>query len=204
MIYSGNINNNIREFRDFRGSIIRHFIFIDRDGVINVERGDYTTTVEQWEWAGGALEGLKILTDAGYGVIVITNQACIAKGLQTEEGLTKLHNFMIRRIRETGGDILRVYHCPHQTTDSCFCRKPNPGMILQAADDYRIPLHETFFIGDSLRDMEAGRRAGVRTILIDTGISTDSSQSQFAPGEFRADNLADAARIVLHETKKIL
>jgi len=180
----------------------RHFVFLDRDGVINVERGDYTTTIEQWEWAEGALEGLKMLAEAGYGVIVITNQACIAKGLQTEEKLSILHDFMIRRIRENGGDILRIYHCPHQTSDSCSCRKPSPGMILRAADDFRIPLHETFFIGDSLRDMEAGRRAGVRTIFIDTGISTDSPQTQFAPGEFRADDLVDAVKIVFRETEK--
>ncbi|MDP2983795.1 MAG: HAD family hydrolase [Candidatus Latescibacter sp.] len=182
----------------------RKFVFLDRDGVINAERGNYTTTIEQWEWADGALEGLKMLAGAGYGIIVITNQACIAKGLQTEEGLAKLHNFMIRRIREYGGDILRIYHCPHETPDGCSCRKPAPGMILQAAEDLHIPLTETFFIGDSLRDMEAGRRAGVRTILIDTGLSSDSPRTQFAPGEFRANNLVDAVRIVFRETGKSL
>ncbi len=142
-----------------------------------------------------------MLAEAGYGVIVITNQACIAKGLQTEQGLAKLHDFMTRNIREYGGDILRIYHCPHETQDGCSCRKPAPGMILQAAEDFHIPLLETFFIGDSLRDMEAGRRAGVRTILIDTGLSSDSPRTQFAPGEFRADNLVDAVKIVFRETE---
>ena len=177
------------------------YVFLDRDGVINVERGDYTTTIEQWRWASGAFEGIRLLHEAGFGVIVITNQACIAKGIQTEEGLAALHEFMIREIREQGGEILRVYHCPHQTSDGCACRKPAPGMILRAAADFSIDLPETFFIGDSLRDMEAGRRAGTRTILIDSGPGADSPRTQFERGEFRADDLLDAARIVIRSTK---
>ena len=179
------------------------FVFLDRDGVINVERGEYTMTVGQWEWAHGALEGIKKLTDACFDIIVITNQACIAKGLQTETGLAELHEFMLDTITRTGGKILRIYHCPHQTPDDCNCRKPKPGMILQAAEDYAIDLSGTFMIGDSLRDMEAGRRAGTRTILIDSGSGADSSRTQFKPGELRADNLSDAVDIVLCETKKM-
>lgn len=179
------------------------FVFLDRDGVINVERGDYTTTVDEWEWAPGALEGLRILTEAGFGIIIITNQACIAKGLQTEDGLARLHEWMLGVIREHGGDILRIYHCPHQRSDGCPCRKPEPGMFFRAAEDFGVRLEGTFMIGDSLRDMEAGRRAGTRTIFIDTGRDSDSPRSQFLPGEFRADDLVDAARIVMQETKSI-
>jgi histidinol-phosphate phosphatase family protein len=196
------MDNNFRDVRDFRGPDSSHFVFLDRDGVINVERGDYTTTIEQWQWAPGVFEGIKLLTEAGFRIIVITNQACIAKGLQSEEGLAKLHDFMLREIRKRGGDILRVYHCPHQTGDDCSCRKPAPGMILQAAEDYRIDLGKTFMIGDSLRDMEAGRRAGTRTIHIDTGMGADSPGTQFDGGDFRADDLLDAARIVMRETEE--
>jgi D-glycero-D-manno-heptose 1,7-bisphosphate phosphatase len=174
---------------------------MDRDGVINVERGEYTTTIDQWEWADGALEGIRKLTDAGFGIIVITNQACIAKNLQTEQGLAKLHEYMLDGIRKAGGSIVGIYHCPHDTPDECSCRKPEPGLILRAADDYDISLSETFMIGDSLRDMEAGRRAGTRTILIDTGPGSDSLRAQYEPGEFRAHNLLEAAEIVIRETK---
>ena len=180
----------------------RRFVFIDRDGVINVERGEYTVTRNQWEWAPGAFDGIKKLTDAGFGIIVITNQACIAKGVQTEAGLAELHEFMLDGISKAGGKILRIYHCPHQTSDSCLCRKPEPGMILQAAKDYAIPLSGTFMIGDSLRDMEAGSRAGIRTILIDSGPVSDSQPMQYEPGEFRADNLSAAADIVIRETER--
>ncbi len=89
-------------------------------------------------------EGLRLFRESGFGAIVITNQACIAKGIQTEDGLAALHDFMIRRIRAEGGDILRVYHCPHQTSDGCLCRKPLPGMMVRAAEDFGIALADTF------------------------------------------------------------
>jgi len=179
---------------------LRRFVFLDRDGVVNVERGEYTTTVEQWEWAEGSLEGIRRLTAAGFEICVITNQACIAKGIQTEAGLTELHEYMLDAVRRSGGDILRIYHCPHTTGDGCSCRKPLPGMLLKAAADFNIPLSKTFIIGDSLRDMEAGRRAGTRTILIDSGPGADSPATQFEPGKFRAESLLDAIGIVFRES----
>ena len=179
----------------------RRFVFLDRDGVINVELGKYTIYIEQLQWADGSLEGIKKLNDAGFEIIVVTNQACISKGLQTEEGLAKLHDYMTAHIEQAGGSILAFYHCPHQTPDNCYCRKPQPGMLVNAAADYGIKLPETFFIGDSRRDMEAGRRAGTRTILIDNGIDSDSPQIQFETGEFRVNNLLEAAEIVIEESK---
>ncbi|MFC1608441.1 D-glycero-alpha-D-manno-heptose-1,7-bisphosphate 7-phosphatase, partial [Candidatus Latescibacterota bacterium] len=179
----------------------QRYIFLDRDGVINVERGEYTTTIDQWEWADGVFEGIRQLTDSGFGIIVITNQACIAKGIQTENGLATLHTFMHEGIKREGGHILDVFHCPHTTLDACSCRKPKPGMILQAAGKYPITLSETFMIGDSLRDMEAGRCAGTRTILIDSGPGADSIRTQFEPGDFRADNLLEATKIVIRESR---
>ena len=184
----------------------RRFVFLDRDGVINVERGEYTITIGQWEWAEGALEGLNKLTEAGFGIIVITNQACVAKGLQTVAGLAKLHRYMLDRVTREGGNILGIYFCPHGYDDGCSCRKPEPGLILRAAEHFAIPrnsLSETFMVGDSRSDMEAGRRAGTRTILIDPGVDVDGPVTQFEPGEFRAANLLEAADIVIRETQKI-
>ena len=179
----------------------RRFVFLDRDGVINVELGDYTIYIDQLQWADSSLAGIKKLNDAGFEIIVVTNQGCISKGLQTEEGLDKLHAHMTDHIEQAGGSILAFYHCPHQTPEGCFCRKPQPGMLVKASEDYNINLPETFFIGDSLRDMEAGRRAGTRTILIDNGIDSDSPQIQFETGEFRVNNLLEAAEIVIEESK---
>jgi len=185
-----------------RKSIPHRFVFLDRDGVINVDIGDYTTTIEEWKWAAGALEGIRMLTEAGFGIIVITNQACIAKGLQTEYGLAVLHDFMLNHIHRAGGDILRIYHCPHQTSDGCSCRKPEPGMLLTAIKDYSIIPAKTFFIGDAPRDIEAGKRAGTRTILINTD-ETAVSPDTGIQADFYAGNLLDAARIVIRETQLI-
>ena len=181
-----------------------HFVFIDRDGVINLDFGTYTTTIDEWKWAPGAVEGIKMLYDAGFGIIVITNQACIAKGIQTEEGLARLHTFMLKHIRKSGGDILRIYHCPHQTSDGCSCRKPEPGMILQAAKDYNINLSETFFIGDAPRDIQAAKRAGTRSILIDKSVHNSNTDIDLSIPEFHAKNLLDAAGIVIRESGIVL
>ena len=178
----------------------RHFVFLDRDGVINVERGDYTLSVDKWLWAPGALEGILLLTDAGFNCIVITNQSCVAKGLQTEERLNKLHDYMVTQIRCAGGDIFRIYYCPHQQSDYCTCRKPEPGLLLQAARDYDINLSDTFFIGDDTRDIEAGRRAGTRTILINISNESVGKESPASQADFQAIDLLYAAHIVISET----
>ncbi len=180
-----------------------HFVFLDRDGVINVEIGDFIRTIEEWEWAPCALEGIKKLTDAGFSIIVVTNQSCISRGIITEDELGTIHDYMLGTIRDAGGKILSVYHCPHQQSDGCSCRKPYPGMLLQAAKDYGIDLSETFFIGDAPRDMEAAGRAGARGIFIDcqSGDNTgdNTSELQTIPFDFRAKNLLEAADIVIRE-----
>lgn len=180
------------------------YVFLDRDGVINVERGNFTTTIEEWEWTAGAFEGLRLLTEAGFGIIVVTNQSCIARGIQTEKGLAVLHRFMVNEAAERGGHIIAVYHCPHTDDDNCSCRKPKPGMLIQAADDYGIDLKMTFFIGDTRRDMEAGKAAGVRTLLIEgTKALKDAKFSHTDTiADYRAHGLVEAARIVIDETSE--
>ncbi|MFC1485610.1 D-glycero-alpha-D-manno-heptose-1,7-bisphosphate 7-phosphatase [Candidatus Latescibacterota bacterium] len=184
------------------GSTYHQYVLLDRDGVINIERGDYTTTREEWEWAPGALEGLKFLKEAGFGAIVITNQACIAKGLQTEERLADLHRFMRERVADAGGEIVAVYHCPHQTSDRCQCRKPEPGLLLKAAVDYQFNLPETFYIGDTSRDTEAARRAGARNILIEGDWNIHPDPGIPVQADFHAASLTEATLIVITETNK--
>jgi len=171
------------------------YVLLDRDGVINVERGDYTMTIDEWQWADGAFAGIQTLTKAGFGVIVITNQACIHKGRQSHEGLDTLHRFMIDEVSAQGGDIVAVYYCPHWTPDNCSCRKPKPGLLIEAAQDYGIELAETYFIGDAARDVEAGKLAGARTILL---AGTKASENA---GEIDADkitnSLAEAVEFVI-------
>jgi D-glycero-D-manno-heptose 1,7-bisphosphate phosphatase len=181
-------------------SAYHQFVLLDRDGVINVERGDFTLTREQWVWAPGAFEGLKLLKEEGFGAIVITNQSCIAKGLQTEEQLVELHRFMAESIAGAGGEIADIYYCPHRNEDHCTCRKPEPGLILEAAADHGIDLAKTFFIGDSSRDLEASRRAGTRCILIRNEWNAPMGAPITGKPDFYAENLEQAARIVIAET----
>lgn len=177
------------------GTERKRFVFLDRDGVINVERGDYTTNEEEWEWANGALEGIKLLTENQFDIIIITNQSCIGKGIQTEDGLEKLHAFMLRRIKKTGGKITDIYYCPHTDADHCTCRKPLPGMILDAAREHGIKLESTFFVGDSPRDISAGKNAGTRTVAIADNPISEGEEAIFK-------NLLEAARFIINETEK--
>lgn len=137
-------------------------LFLDRDGVINVHDG-YTYTTGAFIFKDGIFDLCKKYSDEGYLIIVITNQAGIAKGLFTEEQFLELTGWMTEKFREKGIIISRVYYCPHHPdiTGDCSCRKPKPGMLLQAARDFDIDLSGSVLFGDMEHDLEAGRRAGI-------------------------------------------
>ncbi|HOJ49759.1 MAG TPA: HAD family hydrolase [Spirochaetota bacterium] len=143
-------------------------IFIDRDGVINKRLiGDYVKNINEFEFLDGVIEAIRILKKNGYRVIIITNQQGIGKGLMTLEDLEKIHSFMMKKIKEGGGDIDRIYFCPHLETDNCNCRKPKTGMIDQALKDYPdIKKEDCFMIGDTKSDIELAKNAGLKSILI--------------------------------------
>lgn len=149
----------------------RKVIFIDRDGVINkMTLGEYVLTWGQFEFLPGAKAGLKALTDNGYEIYIITNQAGVGKGLMAEADLAAIHKNMLEELSESGVVIAGIYHCPHRTEDGCDCRKPKPGMFFRAAHEHDIDLSKVWYIGDNLRnvDKEAGDAAGVRTIVMET------------------------------------
>jgi D-glycero-D-manno-heptose 1,7-bisphosphate phosphatase len=152
-------------------------IFLDRDGVINK---DYTTYVKTWsefEFLPGSLDALKLLTLKGYSIIVITNQSVINRKIVTETQLQEIHEKMTKAVAAHGGSIEAVYYCPHLPEDGCSCRKPEPGLIHQAKREYTLKLPETCMIGDSLKDMQCGRRAGCgEVILVRTGYGTETER----------------------------
>ncbi len=149
-------------------------VFLDRDGTINIEK-DYLHKIEDFEFETGALEGIKIITELGYKIIVVTNQSGIARGYYTEKDLEKLNNFMMKKVEEFGGKIEKCYFCPHHVDGigeykkDCDCRKPNPNMLLQGAKEFKINLKESFMVGDKISDIEAGIAAGATPILVKTG-----------------------------------
>jgi histidinol-phosphate phosphatase family protein len=140
-------------------------VFFDRDGTI-AKDVPYCSRPEQFELLPGAGKAIRGLNQAGFKVIIITNQSGIARGYFTEETLGKIHEKMRNDLAEYGAFIDAIYYCPHHPDDNCDCRKPKPGLILRAAAEHDIDLSKSFFIGDSDKDIEAGQAAGCRTVLL--------------------------------------
>jgi D-glycero-D-manno-heptose 1,7-bisphosphate phosphatase len=139
--------------------------FLDRDGVINRKppEGQYVTRWEEMQFLPGVAEAIALLIGAGFCVIVVSNQRCVANGLLTVRELDLIHQRMCQELAAAGAVITEVYSCPHETQPPCGCRKPAPGMLLAAARAHEIDLTASWMIGDSNIDMEAGRNAGCRT-----------------------------------------
>lgn len=135
-------------------------LFLDRDGVINVEV-DYACTPEQIEFLPGIFDMCRTAYVQGYKLIIVTNQSGIGRGYYTEEQFHSLMQWMLAVFEREGCPITAYYHCPHAPDEGCVCRKPKPGMILQAAKDYALDLSLCIFIGDRQSDMDAGKAAGV-------------------------------------------
>ena len=149
--------------------------FFDRDGVLNVDKS-YLYKIEDLEWIDGAKEALAYLTEKGYTIFVVTNQSGIARGYYTVADMEKLHEFMAQQIAAAGGKIEKFYYCPHlpegkvaEYAVECDCRKPKPGLILRAFDEYNIDKNAAFLIGDKPRDVESAEAAGIKGCLFEGG-----------------------------------
>ena len=159
-------------------------IFIDRDGVINRDPGGWTehSYVTKWEeffFIDGSIEALKRLKEAGYKICVVSNQAGISKGYFTQEDLNKLSERILEEIEKEGGKIDELYYCTHHDKDNCECRKPKTGLIEQAIRKKDVDLKNTFIIGDSIRDIEAGKRMGMKTIFVLSGKTPQSKMKDW-------------------------
>lgn len=142
------------------------------------------------------------LTHAGYRIVVCTNQSCIARGMASVETIEDIHRRMITEIAQAGGKIERVYYCPHGKDEGCSCRKPRPGMLLRARDELGIDLQDAFFIGDCMTDVRAGIAAGVRPILVLSGLGREQiCQHQCEVDEpfHITANLIDAAELIARQ-----
>jgi len=142
-------------------------VFIDRDGVINNDRDHYYIfRIEDFKLNRGVVTALKKLQERGYLLIVISNQGGISRGEYSMEDVERLHRHFMDVLKQEGINITDIFYCPHHhTVENCLCRKPKPLMLQKAMAKYRIDPGRSFFIGDKESDMEAGRNAGVHTIL---------------------------------------
>jgi D-glycero-D-manno-heptose 1,7-bisphosphate phosphatase len=181
-------------------------ILLDRDGVINEDRDDYVKSWAEVRFIKGARRALKQIHQAGVPIVVITNQAAIGRGIISESDLSDIHTRLQGAIKKSGGSILKFYYCPHHPDDQCRCRKPKSGLLKRAARDLNLNLADCFFVGDALRDVQAGRRAGCRTVLVQTGQGKKTlqkiltGQTSITP-DWVCDNLASATPLMLNYFK---
>jgi len=174
----------------------RRAVFLDRDGVLNralVHEGKpyAPTKLEEFEIFSTVPEGVRRLREGGYLAIVVTNQPDVARGRQTRETIEAMHRELFRRVPI---DDIRV--CYHSGATPCECRKPQPGMLLSAAREWKIDLASSFMVGDRWRDIEAGRAAGCHTVLIDYGYDEPRSEADWVVFSF-----GEAVEKILEQVK---
>jgi D-glycero-D-manno-heptose 1,7-bisphosphate phosphatase len=146
-------------------------IFLDRDGVIIQNRANYVRSWADVAFIPGSLAALARLKDSPYRILIITNQSAIGRGLLLPQTADEINEKMIGEINKAGGRVDGIFICPHQPEDNCACRKPRPGLILQAVQAWQIDLAKSILIGDNLSDLQAGQAAGVaRLALVRTGL----------------------------------
>ncbi len=185
----------------------RPAVFLDRDGTI-IEEVGYPSRPEQVRILPGAAEALARLKEAGYALVVVTNQSGIARGLMNEDQLNHIHETLDDRFAARGADIEAFYACPHHPDPlvakrrdlavECECRKPKPGMVLQAAEDLDLDLAASWLVGDGWRDVQAGQAAGVRTIKLPAPPTQETPRPrEVDPPTAEVDDLAAAADVIL-------
>ena len=152
-------------------------IFLDRDGVINKEVG-YLSSPDKFDFIDGTIEALKTLKQKGFLLIIITNQAGIARGYYSVENLSNIHKKMNDILQQNDIILDGIYYCPHHPdfTGSCDCRKPKPGMMFKAKDKFNIDMKNSFMVGDTLNDIKTGLNANCKTVLVLTGYGAEEQK----------------------------
>ena len=183
----------------------KKIVILDRDGVINHDSKDYIKSVHEVLPIQGSINAMADLYRAGYAIYVATNQSGIGRGLFSLEDLDAIHAMLIKLVEEKGGAIAGIYYCPHRPEDHCDCRKPKPGLLKQIERHLGHSLSGVPFIGDSMRDLEAGRACSCIPILVKTGIGMRTlkelkkEQHPLLQNLRVFDSLADAANALLND-----
>jgi D-glycero-D-manno-heptose 1,7-bisphosphate phosphatase len=171
-------------------------VILDRDGTINHDSDHYIKSLEEWRPIAGSLEAIARLTQAGYRVVVATNQSGISRGLFTTRALFDIHDALQRAAAQAGGRIDAFFFCPHAADAACQCRKPQPGMLLEVARRFNVSLKDTYMVGDALRDVQAAAAAGARPVLVLTGKGKKTQDENQLPPATRV--FADLAAFAEH------
>lgn len=175
-------------------------IFLDRDGVIirKAPDGEYVADWCEVEFLPGSLDAIAAIHQFGYKVIIVTNQRGVATGKIQLSKVKEIHAKIREVVANSGGNISAIYYCPHDTSDGCACRKPKPGMLLQAAAEHQVRLPECWMVGDTAADIAAGKSVGCKTALI---AQSEGFQQWAEKPDIWAGSLALAAKRILAEER---
>jgi D-glycero-D-manno-heptose 1,7-bisphosphate phosphatase len=184
-------------------------VFLDRDGTINEEVG-YLDDLAKLRLIPSSFAAVRMINASGMKAVVITNQSGVARGIFTEEMVRQAHRIIEGWLADQSAHIDRFYYCPHHPTEgqgeylvACRCRKPEAGLLRQAAGELNIDLRKSYMVGDTARDMETARNAGVKGILVLTGFGGEEAASGTAPGHaspvYIAENILDAVRWIMKD-----
>ncbi|MCP8316131.1 MAG: HAD family hydrolase [archaeon] len=173
-------------------------VFLDRDGTINKEI-HYLIDPEKVELIPKAGKAIRMLNEAGFKVIIITNQSAISRNLLTPEKLEKIHDKLLDSLRYEGAKIDAIYYCPHNPNENCRCRKPKPGLIQAASQEHCISLRDSYIVGDKLIDVETGKNIGCKAVLVLTGYGKEEVKAikTNTKPDFIAEDLYSASEWIL-------
>ncbi|MFZ9563439.1 MAG: D-glycero-beta-D-manno-heptose 1,7-bisphosphate 7-phosphatase [Burkholderiales bacterium] len=173
-------------------------VILDRDGVINHDSASYIKSPDEWKPIAGSLEAIALLNQAGYRVLVATNQSGVGRGLFDMATLNAIHDKMHRALGLVGGHVDGIFYCPHANDAGCTCRKPRPGLLDEISKRFGVSLEGVPFIGDSLRDLQAGAAVGAQPVLVLTGKGKKTRKDGDLPeGTVIHADLAEAVRSLL-------
>ncbi len=184
-------------------SMVKEIVFLDRDGVINRDPNAYVMSWKGFHFLPNAKKAIRVLSESGFSLIVISNQGGISKGLFTKEALNDITKKMLHAVSKNGGRISSVWYCPHKLEDNCSCKKPKTGLFKMATKGIKFNKKDSFFIGDSEVDIKAGKRFGIGTILVFSGKTKRKDLKNFkVKPDYTADSLLDATKIILKRALK--
>ncbi|MBW3141486.1 D-glycero-beta-D-manno-heptose 1,7-bisphosphate 7-phosphatase [Ferrimonas balearica] len=181
---------------------MRPAVFLDRDGVINRDTG-YVGFIEECEILPGVVDACRRLVEAGFALVIVTNQSGIARQLYSESDFQTLTAWMKQQFQDGGVNLTEVYHCPHHPDfdapdTQCDCRKPKPGMLLRGAREHHIDLSSSYLVGDRISDMQAGQAAGVKATLM-VGELRHAHQEM----DWKGEDLPAAVEWILKDSQKM-
>ncbi|RIK16819.1 MAG: D-glycero-beta-D-manno-heptose-1,7-bisphosphate 7-phosphatase [Chloroflexi bacterium] len=185
---------------------VKRAVFLDRDGVININRPHNVTSWQEFVFESGALSALARLAATDFSLVVVSNQSAIGRGQMTRAAVDEIHAQMQRAIERAGGRLDRIYYCPHAPQEQCACRKPSPEMLWRGRAELGVDLTQSFFIGDWIDDVRAARRAGVTPLLVRTGRGLAAQQEierSALPPPLIFENLAAATEWIFKQTQAV-